>query len=61
MLKVRNEREEFLIKLINQFNKVRSSNYGCNVCLHKCINKIIQIKDLKKNCKYIPITCTGSM
>ena len=49
MLKVRNEREYFLFKLINQFNKTRKGNYGYNVCLHKCINKIIQItKDLNK-------------
>ena len=61
MLKVRDEREDFLIKLINQFNKVGTGNYGYNVCLHKCINKIIQIKDLKKNCKNTPITCRGSI
>ena len=49
MLEVRNEREDFLIKLINQLNKVRTDNYGYNMCLGKSINKIIQIKDLKKN------------
>ena len=49
MLKVRNEWGDFLITLINRFNKIRTDNYGYNVCINKCINKIIQItKDLKK-------------
>ena len=49
MLEVRNERQNFLIKLINRFNKIITGNYGHDVSLHKCINKVIQItKDLNK-------------
>ena len=49
MLEVRNERQNFLIKLINRFNKIRTGNYGYDVCLHKCINKVIQItKDINE-------------
>ena len=49
MLEVRNERQNVLIKLINRFNKIRMGNYGYGVCLHKFINKVIQItKDLNK-------------
>ena len=49
MLEVRNERQNVLIKLINRFNKIRTGNYGYDVCLHKCINKVIQItKDLNE-------------
>ena len=49
MLEVRNERQIFLIKLINRFNEIRTGNYGYDVCLHKCINKVIQItKDINE-------------
>ena len=49
MLEVRNERQNFLIKLINRFNEIRTGNYGYDVCLHKCINKVIQItKDINE-------------
>ena len=43
MLEVTNERQNFLIKLINRFNKIRAGKYGYDVCLHKYINKVIQI------------------